>query len=35
MFNEPISDDEFVHAVKHLKRCKSAGPDGILPDFFY
>ena len=34
IFNERISDDEIVHAVKHLKRGKSAGPDGILPEFF-
>ena len=34
IFNERISDDEILHAVKHLKKGKSAGPDGILPEFF-
>ena len=34
LFNERISDDESLHAVKHLKKGKSAGPDGILPEFF-
>ena len=34
ILNERISDDEMLHAVKHLKKGKSAGPYGILPEFF-
>ena len=34
IFNKSISDDEILHAVKHLKKGKSAGPDGILSEFF-
>ena len=34
IFKESISDDEILHAVKYLRKEKSAGPDGILPKIF-
>ena len=34
VFNADISDDEILQAIKHLKKGKSGGPDGLLPEFF-
>ena len=34
VFDADISDDEILQAIKHLKKGKSGGPVGLLPDFF-
>ncbi|MEW8547342.1 MAG: reverse transcriptase family protein, partial [Candidatus Thiodiazotropha sp.] len=34
IFNADIADDEILQAIKHLKKGKSGGPDGLLPEFF-
>ena len=33
LVNADISDDEILQAIKHLKKGRSGGPDGLLPEF--